>query len=106
MNLLRSALLTSLALIADQALAQLDVGNALTGLERLKDFQTMRVSSSDPNWTNGNSDARGIAPGATLTLATIDGPGQIVHIWCTIAHDAPFYSRLLTLRIFWDGEDH
>lgn len=95
-----------LTLIAVEALAQLNPGNPLGGLEKLKDFQTMRASSSDPNWTNGNADARAIAAGATLTLATLDGPGQVVHIWCTIAHDAPFYSRLLTLRMYWDGEEN
>src|SRR5512136_1360033 len=67
-------------------------GSPLDGLERLKDFETKRASSSDPNWRNGNGDARPIAPGATLTVAELDGPGKIVHIWFTIAHDDPFYS--------------
>jgi len=81
-------------------------GNPLAGLERLKDFGTRRVSSSDPNWRNGNDDRRGIAVGATLTLAELEGPGIIAHIWFTIAHRTPYYSRLLTLRIYWDGEEH
>ena len=85
-------------------LAQSDPGNPLNGLETLKDFQTMRVSSSDPNWTNGNADSRPIAPGKTLTLAELNGPGRIAHFWCTIADGEPYYSRLLTLRIYWDGE--
>jgi len=34
------------------------------------------------------------------------GPGVIVHIWFTIRHEAPFYSRLMTLRIYWDGESN
>jgi hypothetical protein len=84
--------------------AQINSGDPLAGLEKLKDFQTMRVSSSDADWKSGNSDSRPIAPGGTLTLATLEGPGQIVHIWCTIAHPAPFYSRLLTLRMYWDDE--
>src|ERR1039458_3069875 len=87
-----------------QALAQLSPGNPLTGLEKLKDFETMRASSSDPNWRNGNTDARPIEPGGTLVLADLKGPGMIVHFWNTIAHQAPFYSRLITLRIYWDGE--
>ena len=103
-NLLVSCLV--LCLGAAQALAQLSLGNPLSGLERLKDFQTMRASSSDKNWKNGNGDARPIAPGGTLTLAELKGPGAIAHIWFTIAHDAPFYSRLLTLRMYWDGEEH
>ena len=91
---------------AGQLAAQLSPGSPLSGLERLKDFEAMRASSSDPNWRNGNADARPIAPHGTLTLAELAGPGVITHIWCTIAHDAPNYSRLLTLRIYWDGEEH
>jgi len=94
------------ALGALGVLAQGTPGFPLDGLERLKDFETMRASSSDANWRNGNADARPIAPGGTLTLADLKGPGVITHIWFTIAHDAPGYSRLLTLRIYWDGEKH
>ncbi len=86
--------------------AQPSPGNPLSGLERLKEFEARRASSSDQNWRNGNADAQPIAPGATLTLAELEGPGVITHIWFTIAHDAPFYSRLMTLRIYWDGEEH
>jgi len=86
------------------ALAQSYPDNPLNGLDTLKDFQTMRASSSDPNWRNGNADSRPIAPGRTLTLAQLDGPGRIVHFWCTISDSEPYYSRLLTLRIYWDGE--
>ena len=35
--------------------AQEALGNSLGGLERLKDFETMRSSSSDPNWQNGKT---------------------------------------------------
>jgi hypothetical protein len=86
--------------------AQLNPGDPLSGLEKLRDFQSKRASSSDPNWRNGNADSRPIEPGATLTLGELEGPGQLVHFWCTIADSEPFYSRLLTLRIYWDGEEH
>ena len=86
--------------------AQSALGNPLAGLEQLKTYETRRASSSDANWNNGNADARPIAPGGTLTLAELEGPGVITHLWFTIAHDAPFYSRLLTLRMYWDGEQH
>jgi hypothetical protein len=49
---------------------------------------------------------RPIEPGGTLTLAELEGPGVIAHIWFTINHAAKFYSRLLTLRMYWDGEQH
>jgi hypothetical protein len=95
-----------LNLSVSMALAQGPLGNPLAGLERLKDFEARRASSSDADWRNGNADARFIKPGDTLTLAELDGPGIITHIWFTIAHDAPFYSRLLTLRFYWDDESH
>lgn len=95
-----------LTLAAPASRAQFSPGNPLAGIEKLKEFDARRASSSDPNWKDGNGDARPIAPGGTLTLAELEGPGVIAHIWFTIAHNAPFYSRLLTLRMFWDGEDH
>lgn len=99
-------LIVTLSLAAGSAFSQLPTGNPLSGLERLKDFETMRASSSATDWQNGNGDARPIKPGASLTLAELKGPGMITHIWCTVAHEARFYSRLLTLRIYWDGEEH
>ena len=91
---------------AGVAAAQLSPGNPLSGLERLKTFESQRASSSDPDWKNGNNDSRPIKPGGTLTLAELQGPGMIAHFWCTIAHPAAHYSRLMTLRIYWDGEEH
>ena len=97
--------LTVIALAAPAAAQPLTLsGNPLSGLEQLKDFTTRRDSSSDPDWRNGNTDRRAIEPGGTLTLAELEGPGIITHVWCTISHRVPYYSRLLTLRIYWDGE--
>lgn len=88
------------------AAAQPSLGSPMAGLEQLKDFEAMRESSSDPDWHNGNADSRPIEPGGTLVLADLKGPGVITHFWNTIAHPAPFYPRLLTLRMYWDGEEH
>ena len=43
-----------------------------------------------------------IAPGACFTLADIEGPGSIRHIWMT---DSAPVNRALILRIYWDGSD-
>jgi hypothetical protein len=91
---------------ASIAAGQFAPGNPLSGLEKLKNFETRRASSSDPNWNVGNGDARGISPGGTLTIAELEGPGAIAHIWFTIAHQARNYSRLMVLRMYWDGEEH
>jgi len=49
-----------------------------------------------------------IRPGETLTLADIDGPGVIRHLWMTVpdrTEGGPFVLRDLVLRMYWDGED-
>jgi hypothetical protein len=95
------ALLGSLA-FAVQPLA----GGGLGGLAQMQEAVSRRASSSDANWTSGNADARQIAPGETLVLADLTGPGCITHIWTTVATPEPGYSRLLSLRMYWDGETH
>ena len=40
--------------------------------------------------------------GTTTTLAEIDGPGVVQHIWITVSEKA---LRELILRIYWDGQD-
>ncbi len=42
-----------------------------------------------------------VPAGSTVTLAEIDGPGAIQHIWMTVA---PRWWRSLVLRFYWDGE--
>jgi len=88
-----------LAFSAVPASAQL----TLAGLEQLKPFKAMRASSSDLN-LSGNDDSRSIEPNGSMVLADLKGPGKIAHIWMTISHKDPHYSRLMTLRIYWDGE--
>src|SRR5437588_7793812 len=38
----------------------------------------------------------------TVTLADIQGPGAIQHIWNTVH---PTFWRRLILRVYWDGEE-
>lgn len=61
-----------------------------------------RASSADP--TGGNADFRRIAPGATLTVLDVNGPGTVGHIWFTIADREPYHLKRLVLRMYWDGE--
>jgi hypothetical protein len=74
-----------LACTLNFACAQLVAGNPMDGLEQLKNFQVHARLVRRPNWRDGNGDCRWIKPGGSLTLAELTGPGQIVHIWCTIA---------------------
>ncbi len=76
---------------------------SLTQLARLRDFTSRRASSYDR--TGGNMDWVVIEPGQRHTLAEIDGPGCIKHIWCTdsLAH-VRNAMRSTVLRMWWDGE--
>ncbi len=80
-------------------------GADLDGLYRVRGGESHRASSADPNWQNGNGDCRPIHVGQTLTIADIDGPGIIKHIWFTIAADDPKYGRSLVLRMYWDHDE-
>jgi len=77
----------------------------LDALTRLHAGRSMRVSSADADWKNGNRDSRPIRPGETLTLADIEGPGIIRHIECTIDSGYLRFGRSLTLRMYWDGQE-
>lgn len=75
------------------------------GLEKLLPSRAMRSSSCDPNWQHGNADFRHIAPGETITLGELKGPGIIRHIWFTISAVDAHYPRSMVFRIYWDGEE-
>lgn len=92
------------ALLGLAAVVQAAEIGGLQDIAVRKDFRAMRASSTDPNFP-GNGDARRIEPGQTLTLAELEGPGRIAHIWFTISAEEPFYGKLLVLRMWWDGED-
>ena len=82
------------------------VGAPAQGLEQLTHLgegRTFRESSSNPD-PKTNVDWKPILPGKTLVLADLKGPGTINRIWMTILPSEPAYSRLMTLRIYWDGE--
>ncbi len=66
------------------------------------DYVQKRVSSYDR--TGGNADFRPLAPGATLELLDVPGPGIITHIWITIASPEQLHLKKLVLRMNWDEE--
>jgi hypothetical protein len=72
------------------------------GLPDLCDFEMHRVTSADP--TGGNNDWRELAPGETLVIADIDGPGCIVHFRDNITSNERHHLQTHVLRMFWDGE--
>jgi len=74
----------------------------LESLPVFKNFKSGRVSSYDR--TGLNHDFLSDITTGTVTLADIEGPGAITHIWVTIASREKYHLRKLVLRMYWDGE--
>lgn len=99
------------------------LGMHLGNLSRLSDAETRSISAenftgakgaggqategtgADPARELGQgwkvSPSIHIAPLETVTLAEIEGPGAIQHIWLTVH---PTFWRRLVIRMYWDGE--
>jgi hypothetical protein len=81
-------------------------GQAPTGwlseLTKPHNYVLQRFSSYDR--TGGNDDYRPLDAGETLLLLDEAGPGEISHVWITIASDEKFHLKKMVLRMYWDGE--
>lgn len=99
------------------------LGMHLGSLSRLSNARTRSISAENPTGGKGQggraSEGTGaraarelgrgwkvspsivVAPHSTVTLAAIEEPGAIQHIWVTTA---PVHWRQLILRAYWDGE--
>src|SRR5665213_245173 len=71
-------------------------------LTRQQTYTLHRSSSSDP--TGANEDMRAVAPGVTYTVLDADGPGEVSHIWFTIADNESYNLKRIVLRMYWDNE--
>jgi hypothetical protein len=100
------------------------LGMHLGNLARLSSAKTRSISAENPTGAKGRGGmategtgavaARELGQGwkvapsvdipgnATVTLAEIDGPGALQHLWMTVF---PTHWRQLILRFYWDGED-
>ena len=54
--------------------------------------------NDDGNWNNP------IKAGELRTLAELEGPAVISHIWITIAQVETWHLKTIVVRIYWDGE--
>ena len=69
---------------------------------KLKDFKAERSSSSNPDPAS-NNDSRHPIAGETVTLADLEGPGVVTHLWITVAANEYGWPRLMRLRVYYDG---
>jgi hypothetical protein len=76
------------------------LGQGLSDLDKVQDYVSGRISSTDPAGHNG--DARAVEPGQTLKLGEVRGAGEFTHLWFTIAARDADHLRELVLRITWD----
>lgn len=76
-------------------------------LHRTQPFTAHRSAS----WSRDgyNRDWRILQPGETHTLADLEGPGAIVHLWFAIDNDHkvvdPLFPRKAVLRAYWNDHD-
>jgi len=99
------------------------LGMSLGNLARLSNAASRSISAENPTGAKGQggraTEGTGAIPGrelgqgwkispfinlpasGTVTLADVDGPGAILHIWCTVT---PTVWRQLVLRMYWDSE--
>ena len=75
----------------------------LEDLPRLRDALRRRESSHDR--TGGNRDYIRIPAGEAVTIADLEGPGRITHLWFTLHSEEKHYLRKVLLRVYWDGEE-
>ena len=97
------------------------LGLHLGNLSRLSDAESRSCSAENPTGAKGQGGRHvdpehgpsrdlgsgwkvrpcvGVAPGETLVLADVDGPGAVQQIWMTPTGD----HRFTILRFYWDGE--
>lgn len=75
--------------------------NPMMDLAQPKNFSASRVSSFARNGLNLDTIELPLG-GEEVTMAEIDGPGAITHIWTTYKGGG----RELIIRFYWDGSDH
>jgi len=82
--------------------ASIPGGGPLDALFRVSSSRFIHVSSTDT--TGGNADRFEVAPGDSVVLLDLDGPGVVRRMWITVASRDPDYLRRIALEMYWDGE--
>ncbi len=98
--------------LAWPAAAAAQQGAGLAGLMEVQHGRTKAVTSSAPDFNSNLDRVTYIKPGETLTLADLDGPAVVNHIWLTFNDARPNWLEAggsadpaeIVLRMYWDGE--
>lgn len=79
-------------------------GSDLSHLMLLKSYTAERASSYDRSGANDDGNwGNPIRSGETRTIAELNGPGIIQHMWFTISTPEPYHLKKIVLRMYWDG---
>lgn len=102
----RTLFLSIIAVSLIAVLASYAASSGLDGLDLPHNYRAARISSYDVTGANNDgSQSKPVMPGELRTIAQINGPGKIVHIWFTLfAGEGMDLMRDTVLRIYWDGE--
>lgn len=74
----------------------------LEAITHHQEGRSMRATSGNPF---NNNDSMHFEIGETKTIADLEGPGKITHIWLVPSSQDIRYPRALVLRVYWDGSD-
>ena len=88
-------------LISGLLIAQADA-QTLEAITHPQSGRSMRATSGN---SVDNDDSDHFAQGESKTIAVLEGPGKITHIWLTPSSLDIRHPRALVLRIYWDGAD-
>jgi len=96
----RLSTLLGLVLLASGASAPAAGGQDLNDLMRAQQGVSARASTSK---LAENGDSIRLEKGESRTVAVLQGPGKIAHIWLIANSMDIRYPRAVVLRIYWDG---
>ncbi|WP_425399140.1 glycoside hydrolase family 172 protein [Aeoliella sp.] len=99
---MRNAITWSLAALLLHIAATAVHSQSLEAVTRPQEGRSMRATSGN---SVDNDDSDKFAKGETKTIALLQGPGKISHIWLTPNSMDIRHPRALVLRIYWDGSD-
>ncbi len=75
---------------------------SVSRLSALGDYESRRASSFDR--AGSNHDYFSLKVGETVGLIDEAGPGEIRHIWITMATNEAYHLKKVVLRMYWDDE--
>jgi len=79
-----------------------DAQFSVSELPKLRDYESRRASSYARD--GSNHDYENLKAGGELVLFNETGPGEIRHIWITMASPEAYHLKKIVLRMYWDGE--